>query len=140
MSGGETNVLTLAQDDEVKNAIARIGATKTPLSLKVLNSSITVGVALEGNLAPYCRVTAFETEGDAISGVLEVGAETPDGFPNVGSIGANAKVTLWGAEDLDGTWRSLGEIKVGEDGAFSFKGVGTARFFKLSLESKDILQ
>ncbi|MCQ2388548.1 MAG: hypothetical protein MJ138_02425 [Kiritimatiellae bacterium] len=47
---------------------------------------------------------------------------------------ANAKVVLWGCSELGGEWQKVGEVDVGEDGAFSSTVPEGMRFFRLEAE------
>ncbi len=104
-------------------------------SPKTLNESLALGVPVVEGSSPYCRVTEFSADGERIKGRIEVGAGE-----NVGSLGANATVTVLGAASPAGPFEELGAVEVAEDGSFSLAVAEGAQFFKLRIDIKEVVR
>ena len=104
-------------------------------SPKTLNESLALGVPVVERLSPYCRVTEFSVDGERIKGRIEVGAGE-----NVGSLGANATVTVLGAASPAGPFETLGAVETEEDGSFSLVSPEDAQFFKLRIDVKEVVR
>ena len=104
-------------------------------SPKMLNESLALGVPVVEGSSPYCRVTEFSVDGERIKGRIEVGAGE-----NVGSLGANATVTVLGAASPAGPFEELGAVEVAEDGSFSLAVAEGAQFFKLRIDVKEVVR
>ena len=104
-------------------------------SPKTLNESLALGVPVVEGASPYCRVTEFSVDGERIKGRIEVGAGE-----NVGSLGANATVTVLGAASPAGPFEELGAVEVAEDGSFSLAAPEGAQFFKLRIDVKEVVR
>ncbi len=104
-------------------------------SPKTLNESLALGVPVVEGASPYCRVAEFSVDGERIKGRIEVGAGE-----NVGSLGANATVTVLGAASPAGPFEELGAVEVAEDGSFSLAVVEGAQFFKLRIDVKEVVR
>jgi hypothetical protein len=137
VSAGRTNYVPVTAG-AARAALRTLGVSRQALSVEALNASLAVGVLLEGDLAAACRVSAFSVAGDAVSGVLSVGASDGSGL-RAGTPGSSASVTLFGARTLDGAWTRLGPLSVAADGTFSFGGIGAARFFKIRVEARQVV-
>ena len=104
-------------------------------SPKTLNESLALGVPVVEGASPYCRVAEFSVDGERIKGRIEVGAGE-----NVGSLGANATVTVLGAASPAGPFEELGAVEVAEDGSFSLAAPEGAQFFKLRIDVKEVVR
>ena len=104
-------------------------------SPKMLNESLALGVLVVEGSSPYCRVAEFSVDGERIKGRIEVGAGE-----NVGSLGANATVTVLGAASPAGPFEELGAVEVAEDGSFSLAVAEGAQFFKLRIDVKEVVR
>ena len=104
-------------------------------SPKMLNESLALGVPVVEGSSPYCRVTEFSVGGERIKGRIEVGAGE-----NVGSLGANATVSVLGAASPAGPFEELGAVEVAEDGSFSLAVAEGAQFFKLRIDVKEVVR
>ena len=105
-----------------------------------LNASLAVGVMLDGQSSPYCRLAAFAVEGEWITGTVEVGATRLSRPDEVGALGANATVALLGAASPAGPFTELGAVATDAVGAFAFPKPEGAQFFKLRLDIEEVLK
>ena len=121
------------------NASRRNLAQGAPLQSPAwINTSLAVGVMLDEGSSPYCRLSSFSVDGSTMRGVVEVGAS---GASEVaGSIGANAKVVLLGADSLSGPFAEVAEVKTDKAGAFSIEVPDGCAFFKLRLDIEDVVK
>ena len=121
------------------NASRRNFAQSAPLQSPVwINASLAVGIMLDEGSSPYCRLSSFSVDGSTMRGVVEVGASGESEI--AGSIGANAKVVLLGAESLPGPFVEVAEVKTDESGAFSIEIPDGCAFFKLRLDIEDVVK
>lgn len=104
-----------------------------PIAAKALNRSLAVGVALDDGAEPYCTVASYQTAGGRMYGTIEVGA-TKAGKIRRGELGANASVSLLGANTVAGPYVELGRAEVGPDRTFEMDIPEGATFFRFRID------
>ena len=107
---------------------------------QMLNASLAVGVMLDGQSSPYCRLSAFAVEGERITGTVEVGGTRLSCPDEVGALGVNATVTLLGAASPAGPFAEVGAVAADAAGAFALPKPEGLQFFKLRLDIEEVLK
>ena len=137
VSGGETNMIPVVSG-AASASVSRI-MSASPMTAKRLNTSLAVGVALDGGSNPYCRLVEFSVEGDILKGKVEVGADTAE-REAVGAIGKNAAVVLLGAARLGDEFSEVCKIDVATDGSFTMAKPSKCNFFKLRIDVSTVVE
>lgn len=144
-AGGETHAVPVAAgiaSEELaalRNVAVGMRGLSVPIAATALNRSLAVGVALDDGAEPYCTVASYQTEAGRMYGTVEVGA-TKAGKMRRGALGANATVTLLGAETAAGPYEELGAADVGQDGTFEMDVPEGAAFFRFRIDVADTVK
>ena len=134
-SNGETTMIPVVAGSAAKTLKQVSLMAAAPMSLGTINASLAVGVAVDETAKPYCRITSFAANDEKISGFVEVGATLGD-VQKAGTLGDNARMSLYGATSLTGPFEKIGSAR----GAFSFPNTKGFRFFKAGLEIDEIVK
>ena len=139
-SGGETFVVPVVAGGSALHApLHSMHAAHAPLSRRVLNASLAVGVPISDGSSPYCQLMSFSVEGNRLRGVVEVGS-TDGERTEKGVVGANAKVSLLGAKTPGGQFVEVASVDVASDGSFEVEKPDGMTFFKLRLDVVDVVK
>ncbi len=144
-AGGESHAVPVAAGITPEELVALKGVAvgtrglSVPVAASTLNRSLAVGVALDDGAEPYCTVASYQTEDGRMYGTVEVGA-TKAGRMRRGALGANATVTLLGAETAAGPYEALGAAEVGQDGTFEMAVPEGAAFFRFRIDVADTVK
>ena len=139
-SGGETFVVPVVAGGSALHApLHSMHAAHAPLSRRVLNASLAVGVPISDGASPYCQLMSFSIEGNRLRGVVEVGS-TDGERTEKGAVGANAKVLLLGAKTPGGQFVEVASVDVASDGSFEVEKPDGMTFFKLRLDVVDVVK
>ena len=139
-SGGETFVVPVVAGGSALHApLHSLHAAHAPLSRRVLNTSLAVGVPISDGSSPYCQLMSFSVEGNRLRGVVEVGS-TDGERTEKGVVGANAKVSLLGAKTPGGQFVEVASVDVASDGSFEVEKPDGMTFFKLRLDVVDLVK
>ena len=118
-SGGETfAVPVVAGGSALHASLHSLHVARAPMSRSALNASLAVGVPLDGNANPYCRVTSFVVDGDVLCGQVEVGKSDGDSATK-GTIGSNVRIVLLGAESPVGPFVEVASVEADKNGRFT---------------------
>ena len=138
--GGETFVVPVVAGGSALHApLHSLHAAHAPLSRRVLNASLAVGVPISDGASPYCQIMSFSVEGNRLRGVVEVGS-TDGERTEKGVVGANAKVSLLGAKTPGGQFVEVASVDVASDGSFEVEKPDGMTFFKLRLDVVDVVK
>jgi len=111
------------------------GATPQPLSLASVNRSLALGLpAVTEDSDPTLRIDSFTVDEGTVSGRVVTSAGDAKGVP-----GANAVVTVLGAEELQGPYVEIDGAKCDAEGRFSVVTPAGVRFFKVRLEVVNVI-
>lgn len=144
-AGGESHAVPVAAGiapeelSALRNVAIGTRGLSVPIAASTLNRSLAVGVALDDGAEPYCTVASYQTESGRMYGTVEVGA-TKAGRMRRGALGANATVTLLGAETAAGPYEALGAAEVGQDGTFEMDVPEGAAFFRFRIDVADTVK
>ncbi|MBO7223846.1 MAG: hypothetical protein J6V70_06905, partial [Kiritimatiellae bacterium] len=140
-SDGKTySIPVVAGTSTLYSSFKAMRTLSMPLSREKLNNSLAMGVPLDSNSSPYCRLTEFSVNDLTISGKVEVGAISSENQIEKGSIGINSSVTLLGASTLGSPFIEVTTVNTAEDGSFTIEKPEEAFFFKIRIDILDIVK
>lgn len=111
-----------------------------PPSVMSINFASGLNVAPAAGLAGECAITDFTVEGDVVQGRFEISALLGENRIAVETLGSNARIIVYGAKTLGGTFTELEGVEVDlAHGTFKSASHG-CNFFKVALSIRDIVE